>query len=310
MIASRSIPLSALELSAAMRSAQPCDIARLDRILRVDERGGLIEVQAAAAWKEITERLCPGDPRGSVLGNGMATVGEALSCNAAGPDGRPAVTHVESMALIMPNGDLVRASRGRQGELFRLVAGGHGLFAAIYSVTLEIGSLKLALQQAKPAEVVSSPDSGSACRTFKLLVPPDQLEAFLADARALCAEWRMPLVGVRVRRTREEADTFLRWAQREYAAVTLGLAEPAVLGVAVRAAQVRRALLDAAIARGGSFPVYCTPEATRAQAEACYPQLPRFLAEKKRVDPGGRLVNAWYRHYQRLFSGCTVRFAH
>src|SRR5687767_7784902 len=53
MIATRPIPLSALELSAAMRAAQPYDASRLDRILRIDERQGLIEVQAATPWKTI-----------------------------------------------------------------------------------------------------------------------------------------------------------------------------------------------------------------------------------------------------------------
>jgi hypothetical protein len=39
-----SIPLSALELSAAMRAALPYDAKRLDRVLRVDEHHGLVEV--------------------------------------------------------------------------------------------------------------------------------------------------------------------------------------------------------------------------------------------------------------------------
>ena len=121
----------------------------------------------------------------------------------------------------------------------------------------------------------------------------------------------MPLAGVEVRRTLQEDDSFLRWARRDYAAVTLHLAQPPVLGAAVRAAQLRRSLIDAAIAQGGSFAVSCTPEATRAQAEACYPQLPQFLAEKRRMDPCERVVTPWYRHYQRLFSGqiCPVRWA-
>jgi hypothetical protein len=28
--------------------------------------------------------------------------------------------------------------------------------------------------------------------------------------------------------------------------------------------------------------------------------LNRFLAEKRRVDPGERIVNAWYQHYRSL----------
>ncbi|MGH8726360.1 MAG: hypothetical protein ACREU1_16020, partial [Burkholderiales bacterium] len=58
-------------------------------------------------------------------------------------------------------------------------------------------------------------------------------------------------------------------------------------------------------------PLYCTPEATRSQTEACYPQLRAFLAEKRRVDPAEKLTNAWYRHYRSLFcrDTCEVRWA-
>ena len=63
MTASRSIPLSALELAAAIRAAEPFDAARLDRVLRVDEGHGLIEVQAATPWKTIAACLRPGDAR-------------------------------------------------------------------------------------------------------------------------------------------------------------------------------------------------------------------------------------------------------
>jgi len=311
MSATSSIPLSALELSAAMRAARPYDPARLDRVLRVDERHGLIEVQAATQWKTIAARLRPGDQRAARIGTSMPTVGESLACNAAGPDGRPAVVHVESMMLVTPGGDLLRVSRSAHRELFGLVAGGQGLFGALYSVTLHTGSLSLALNEAVGAEVLASSAPGAASRPLRLLLPPEELAPFLAEAQAHCSAWRMPLSGVRVRRTRQENDTFLRWARREYAAVMLGIGEPRALGAAVRAAQVRGELIDRAIARGGSFPLHCTPEATRAQAEACYPELRAFLAEKRRVDPGEKLTNAWYRHYRGLFArgSCDVRWA-
>jgi hypothetical protein len=309
MTATRSIPLSALELSAAMRDARTYDPARLDRVLRIEERQGLIEVQASVRWKAIAASLRPGDERAAKIKTTMPTVGESLTYNAAGPDGRPAVAHVESMVLVTPGGELMRVSRSANRELFALVAGGQGLFGALYSITLRIGSLAAAVNDAAEPEILSAVKADT--RPLRLLLPPENLAAFLADAHERCREWRMPLAGIKLRRTREENDTFLRWARREYAAVTLRLAEPPVLGVAVRAAQLRRELLDAAIARGGSFPVYCTPEATREQTEACYPELPRFLAEKRRVDPGERVVNPWYRHYRRLFSGerCEVRWA-
>ena len=311
MAAVQSIPLSASELSAAVRAGEPYDASRLDRVLRVDDGPGLIEVQASARWTDIAERLRPGHERTATLGSAMQTVGESLAANAAGPDGRPAVMHVQSLTLVMPNGELARASRARHSELFALTVGGHGVIGTLYSVTLDIASLSAALDEAVGADVLCAPKAATPRRPLRLLLPPRELGAFLEEARALCDEWRMPLAGARLRRTREENETFLRWARRDYAALALHFAEAPVLGAAVRAAQLRRKLLDAAIARGGSFPLHCTPEATRAQAQACYPELPRFLAEKRRLDPAERLVNRWYRHYRRLFSSdkLAVRFA-
>jgi hypothetical protein len=305
MPGTRSIPLSAFELTAAMRASQPYDASRLDRVLRVDERHGLVEVQAATPWKSIAAALRPEDPRAARTQTTMTTVGDSLAHNAAGPDGRPAVMHVESIAVVTPSGELRRANRTTNRDLFAFVAGGQGLFGALYSVTLDIGSLSRAVNDAAQPQVLSS------AHPLRLLVPPEKLEAFLAEARGRCGEWRVALAGVEVRKTVPENDTFLRWARRDYAAVTLHFAEPSALGTAVRATQLRRGLIDAAIVHGGSFAVSCTPEATRAQTEACYPQLPQFLAEKRRVDPAGKLTNPWYRHYRSLFARgtCEVRWA-
>jgi len=313
MMTTRSIPLSALELSAAMRDALPYDAKRLDRVLRVDERYGLVEVQASTPWQAIAAALRPGDARSASASTQttLPTVGASLAHNAAGPDGRPVISHVESITLVTPGGELRRASRNANRDLFALAAGGQDLFGALYSVTLNIGSLQRAVNEAAPAEVIAAPERSRPARALRLLLPPDKVDEFLLEARRLCAAWRLPLAGVELRRTAEEQDSFLRWARRTYAALTLHLAEPPVLGVAVRAMQLRQGLIDAAIEHGGSFPVSCTPEATRAQVEKCYPQLRAFLAEKRRVDPAERLSNAWYRHHRNLLSqkNCRVRWA-
>jgi hypothetical protein len=308
-----SIPLSALELSAAMRAALPYDAKRLDRVLRVDEHHGLVEVQAATPWTALAATLRPGDARSAAASHRttLATVGASLAQNGAGPDGRPAVAHVESITLVTPGGELRRASRSAHRELFALAAGGQDLFGALYSVTLNIGSLQRAVNEAAAAEVIAEPEAGMPSRPLRVLLPPDKVDAFVLEARQRCAEWRLALAGIKVRRTAEEQDSFLRWARREYAAITLRLAEPPVLGVAVRTRQLRHGLIDAAIEHGGSFPLARTHDATRAQVEACYPQLRAFLAEKRRVDPAEKLSNSWYRHYRNLLSekACAVRWA-
>jgi hypothetical protein len=96
-------------------------------------------------------------------------------------------------------------------------------------------------------------------------------------------------------RYRAEAETSLRWATQDWAGVEVRFGIKATLGAAVAAAEVRRALLDAALRRGGSFPIRDLRDATRQQLEACYPAISAFLADKRRSDPAERLQNTWYR---------------
>jgi hypothetical protein len=108
--------------------------------------------------------------------------------------------------------------------------------------------------------------------------------------------------GSKVRRILKEDETYLPWAPREYVEVGIHLGRPTSIGGAVRSAQLAQDLIDVAIAHGGSFPIASTPQATRAQTEACYPRLRDFLAEKRRIDPAERLTNAWYARYRALLT--------
>ena len=303
-------PFSALELREAARNGWPVDTSRLNRILAIDAQRGLLEVQAATAWQTIAAELRPGDARANVRTT-MPTVGESIARNAAGPDGVPAVTHVASLTLVTPDGDLRRVSRNREPELFALAVGGQGLFGTLYSVTLFIPSLAAAVErQAQPQHMTLRPHA-RAQPALELLLPPQAVDEFVAETDTRCNDWRIGLHSVAIRRTLGEEETYLRWASREYAEVRLALAQPAGLGGAVRSGQLRRELIDAAIALGGSFQIASTPDATRGQIEACYPQLKDFLAQKRRFDPHERVVNDWYRHQRNVLSRepCEVRFA-
>lgn len=298
-----SLPVSANELQESVRLSRRLDPARLDRVLRLDEKRALVEVQAHVSWKALAAHLRPGDAHAGGLRTTCAKVGESIAWNAAGPDGRPVVAHVESLTLVTPGGQLRRIDRLSGAALFALAVGGQGLFGVLYSATLRIESLARAVSEAQPIEA-------GAKASLQLFVPPEHVEVFLAEIGSRCREWRMPVEGVQLRYVHREDETVLRWARRDYAEVSVGLGELTTLGGAVRATQLRRELIDAAIALGGSFPIACTPEATRAQAEACYPQLAEFLAEQRRIDPGGLMANAWLRHQRSLLGreACEVRW--
>jgi FAD/FMN-containing dehydrogenase len=309
MLATPALPLSAFDLRDAVRQSRRFDPVRLDRVLRLDASRGLVEVQASATWSSVAAYLRPDAPDLAAALRDLGTVGEAVATNAAGPDGRPVVAHIESLTLVTPDGELRRVSRDQHPELFALAVGGQDLFGALYSATLRLESLAGAAAEVEPVERLELPASGAARRSLELLVPPQALEALLAEARGRCAEWRMEIEAVEVRRILPESETALAWARREYAAVRLVLAERRTLGGSVRATQLVRELIDLALSHGGGFPIAATPEATRAQVEACYPGLKRVLAEQRRLDPAGKLSNAWHRHHRALLAErCEVRW--
>jgi hypothetical protein len=311
---------SADELRGALRLARDqalaLDASGLDRVLRMEGGSGLLEIQAAATWAVLAEYV---RPRGVALdaiasAAGLPpTVGEAISRNCAGPDGRPLSVHVAAVTLVTPDGELRRASRESNAELFRLVLGGHGIFGVLYSATLCLDSLaRSAAAALAPAELClpQAPDSPAANHALDCLLPPGELDPYLARVRELAAQWRVALHRISVRPLLPESETALSWATREWAGITLRFCLRESLGASVRATQVRRELLAAALELGGAFPISAPQDASRAQLESCYPNLSAFLAEKRRADPGERLQNRWYLTVTAKLRGetCAVRW--
>jgi hypothetical protein len=214
---------------------------------------------------------------------------------------------VEAVTLVTPDATVRHASRLRDAELFALAVGGHGIFGPAYSVTLRVDALARAAVRCRPAETLERSDGGRhAARAVTLLLPPEKLHSFLGEARARSEEWRVPIGRIDVLQTLPERETALRWAKQAYAAITLQLALPQPLGACVRGAQVCGALIDCALAHGGSFAIGATTDASRAQLARAYPELARVLAEKSRRDPEDRISTPWYRHHRRLLDGAPL----
>ncbi len=310
---------SALELRSALQRARrqrlAVDVSELDRVLRLDCAGGLVEVQARTTWRALAAQAqqagCDASPFAST--EGLApTIGESVVSNAPGPDGRPVATHVEAATFVTADGELRRAARHGNRELLQLILGGHGVFGMLYSVTLRLGSLAHSARHAERATVRDwqAPRPPGAARVAEALVPPQRLGQFLDSVRAQAAERRVELAGVRMRRALAESETFLRWATREFAWVTLQLRSRRTLSGDVQASEAHRWIIAAALRMEGSFPIAAGFDASLEQVRACYPQLAAFLAAKRRYDPGELLQNDWYRHFKRLLApACAVRWA-
>lgn len=300
---------SAGDLRRAMLAASglpaALDPTGLDRTLRHDAERGLLEVQAGVRWEALATHVgadfLPG------------TVGEAVAENRAGPDGGPMVRHVRALTLATADGELHRASRERDADLFRLAIGGFGAFGPFYSLTLDLTSLvRSAAMAAAPVRLVM-PDAGLAGprHGLELLVPPQHSDAVVGQVRSALEQRRCGLSLLEARLVRADASTFLHWARAEYVALRIEYRTRPTLGACASAAQLRGQLIDLAIAAGGSIMPRLLPLASRPQAAACYPMLGAFLAEKRRLDPAERVLSPWYRGVRRAWRAekCSVRWA-
>lgn len=288
---------SAGDLCKAMRAGWPAlpDASGLDRVLRHDVERGLLEVQSGTPWSALAAH------GGAAFGAG--SVGEAVAANALGPDGAPMVAHVRSITLVSADGELRRASRERAPGLFALAVGGFGAFGPFYSITLDLGSLGRAAAHATPPLRLELPAPAPAGALFHiaLLLPPESSEAFVPQARTALEDRRARLARLEARRALPEETTFLRWAQREYAALDVEYRMPPTAGACVSGTQLRARLIEMALSAGGSIAPAHLPYATRAQAARGYPMLGEFLAEKRRYDPAERVAGAWYRAVRNLW---------
>jgi FAD/FMN-containing dehydrogenase len=118
------------------------DTRPLDRVLAFDLEHGTIEVEAGIQWPALTAALA-GSPltfAQKQTGANDFCLGGAVSSNVHGRGlaMRPFVGDVESLVLVGADGEPHRCSRNENPELFRLAAGGYGLFGVVYSVTLRL----------------------------------------------------------------------------------------------------------------------------------------------------------------------------
>jgi FAD/FMN-containing dehydrogenase len=136
----------------------------------------------------------------------------------------------------------------------------------------------------------------------EVYVPRDAIAAFLETVRADFVADNVNLIYGTIRLIERDQDSFLAWAREPWACVIFNLHtahDPAALEVT--AAHFRR-LIDRARAHDGSYFLTYHRWATREQVLACYPQLPEFLALKRKHDPSERFQSDWYRHYRTMLA--------
>ena len=135
----------------------------------------------------------------------------------------------------------------------------------------------------------------------ELYVPRSRLVDFMARAADLLRPSGVPVIYGTVRLIERDQESFLAWARENFACVVLNLhTEHSPAGIEL-AAGAFRALIDAALALGGSYFLTYHRWARRDQVERAYPQFAMFLRQKTVHDPAHRFQSTWWRHYQSMF---------
>lgn len=147
------------------------------------------------------------------------------------------------------------------------------------------------------------PESQGTEVISELYVPRASFTSFLVQAAEVLRRHHAPLTYGTVRLIRRDDESFLRWAKDDYVCVIFNLLTPETEAGCLRTATAFRALIDVALAMGGSFYLTYHTYATREQLLAAYPELPAFLNYKLRFDPHERFQSTWYRRITRLIEG-------
>jgi FAD/FMN-containing dehydrogenase len=136
----------------------------------------------------------------------------------------------------------------------------------------------------------------------EIYVPRPDLPGFLAQAADLLRSNRTTVIYGTVRLIEKDDESFLAWAKQPYACIIFNLLTLHTPSGIEASARSFRALIDLAIARGGSYYLTYHKFAKREQVTTCYPQFKEFLNLKRKYDPAERFQSDWYRHYRKVFA--------
>lgn len=120
------------------------DLRGLNRIHAFNSREGTIRVGAGIQWLDLIQGYLKLQSEWGIrqkqTGADNFTLGGSLSANVHGRGLQmpPFISDVLAFTLVNAEGELIRCSRTENAELFRLAAGGYGLFGVIVEVELQL----------------------------------------------------------------------------------------------------------------------------------------------------------------------------
>jgi FAD/FMN-containing dehydrogenase len=136
----------------------------------------------------------------------------------------------------------------------------------------------------------------------ELYVPRAALPSFFAAVRADFRQHAVQLIYGTIRLIERDDESFLAWAREPWVCTVMNLhVDHSAEGIRKSAGDFQR-LIERAIEHRGSYFLTYHRWASRAQVDACYPQMSEFLKLKRRHDPREIFQSEWYRHYKGMFA--------
>ena len=135
----------------------------------------------------------------------------------------------------------------------------------------------------------------------ELLCEREKLPQYMQETRDYAKRNALEVIQGTVRLIDEDRESFLAWARKPFACVTLAVhIEHSTRGLIAAGDHFRR-LIDIALRHGGGwYPTY-RRDALRRQVDYAFPQFSDFLKLKRKHDPQELFQSDWYRHYKNMF---------
>lgn len=128
----------------------------------------------------------------------------------------------------------------------------------------------------------------------ELYVPKTRLHEFLEASKAALKKQCADVIYGTVRMIEKDDESFLAWAKEDYACVIFNLHVDHDQISILRSKNSFRALIDIALAMGGSYYLTYHRYASKQQLMQAYPQFKTFIDKKIEYDPTGKFRSNWF----------------
>lgn len=130
---------------------------------------------------------------------------------------------------------------------------------------------------------------------------PAALDRVMGEMREYARRDEVNIVSATVRMVEQDKESFLAWAKKPYACLSLNVHIDQSTRGMIRAGDTFRRLIDIGLRHGGSFYPAYHRHALRRQMDVCFPQFQEFLKLKRKYDPTEVFQSDWYKHYKSMY---------